>query len=279
MPKLAVLGQPVAHSRSPAMQTAALEALGLAGEWGYEAIEVSPQDFEARVLAMPGEGFAGANVTVPHKLAALGVADTASPAARAIGAANTLSFGDGGIEADNTDAAGLLAALPISPAGKRALVLGAGGSARACVWALVETGAEVSIWNRTRSRAEALASELGATVAEPGGRPLGAGTYDVLINATTVGLEAANSPKRRGPDPLADLKALPLDADSVEARHVVVDLVYGRSETPLEAFVRERGASVVDGLEVLVHQGAASLRLWTGREPPLDVMRKAARRI
>ena len=94
MPKLAVLGQPVAHSRSPAMHTAALEALGLGGEWSYEAIEVAPEEFEARVRRLPGEGFVGVNVTVPHKLAALELADRASPAARAIGAANTLSFGD-----------------------------------------------------------------------------------------------------------------------------------------------------------------------------------------
>lgn len=277
MPKLAVLGQPVAHSRSPAIHTAALEGLGLADEWSYEAIEVSPEEFEARVRAMPGEGFVGANVTVPHKVAALRTADSASPAARAIGAANTLIFRDGTIEAENTDAPGLLAALPASPAGERALVLGAGGSARACVWVLRETGAEVAVWNRTRSKAEALAVDLGAAVADPGGRPLGAGTYDLLINATTVGLEAANASNPERTDPLADLKGLPLDADSVEARHVVVDLVYGSSETPLSVFARERGADVVDGLEVLVHQGAASLRLWTGLDPPIDVMRRAAR--
>jgi shikimate dehydrogenase len=278
MPRLAVLGQPVAHSRSPAIHAAALEALGLADEWSYEAIEVAPEEFEARVRAMPGEGYVGANVTVPHKLAALRVADTPSPAARAIGAANTLSFGDGKIEAENTDAPGLLAALPVSPAGKRALVLGAGGSARACVWALRETGAEVAVWNRTRTKAEALAADLGASVADLGGRPLGSATYDLLVNATTVGLEAANASESVPNDALADLKGLPLDADSVEARHVVVDLVYGSSETPLSVFARERGADVVDGLAVLVHQGAASLRLWTGLDPPIDAMLQAARK-
>jgi shikimate dehydrogenase len=277
MPKLAVLGQPIAHSRSPAIQTAALEALGLADEWSYEAIEVSPEEFEGRVRAMPGGGFVGANVTVPHKLAALRVAGIASPAARTIGAANTLSFRDDRIEAENTDAPGLLAALPVSPAGRRAVVLGAGGSARACVWALRATGAEVAVWNRTASKAEMLAADLGASVADLGGGPLGPGTYDLLVNATTVGLEAANASESAPSDPLADLKGLPLDADSVEARHVVVDLVYGSSETPLSVFARERGAEVVNGLEVLVHQGAASLRLWTGLDPPIDVMRKAAR--
>src|SRR6476619_7496809 len=137
MPRLAVIGHPVAHSRSPAMHTAALAELGLAGEWTYEAIDLSPGELEGRVRAMPGEGFAGVNVTVPHKGAAMGVADTLSETAREIGAANTLSFSGGEIRADNTDAGGILDALPGSPAGERALVLGAGGAARAVVWALL----------------------------------------------------------------------------------------------------------------------------------------------
>jgi shikimate 5-dehydrogenase len=109
MPRLAVLGQPVVHSRSPAMQNAALDELGLAPEWSYEAIEVAPDRFEELVRSMGDTGFAGANVTVPHKLAALAVADRASAAARAIGAANTLSFAEGSIEAENTDATGITA--------------------------------------------------------------------------------------------------------------------------------------------------------------------------
>src|SRR5919204_2777424 len=104
MKRLAVLGHPVSHSRSPAMQNAALEALGLGGEWSYEAIDVEPSAFDARVRELPGEGFVGANVTIPHKEAALALADEASEAAERIGAANTLSFRDGVIRADNTDA-------------------------------------------------------------------------------------------------------------------------------------------------------------------------------
>src|ERR1051325_3630838 len=112
MPRLAFIGHPVSHSRSPAMQNAALRALGMGEEWSYEAIEVAPEGFAARVRAMAAEGFAGANVTVPHKAAALARAEGASEEAREIGAANTLSFAEGRIEADNTDAAGLLRALP-----------------------------------------------------------------------------------------------------------------------------------------------------------------------
>ncbi|HET6570128.1 MAG TPA: shikimate dehydrogenase, partial [Solirubrobacterales bacterium] len=144
MKRLAVLGHPVSHSRSPAMQNAALAELGLAEEWSYEAIDLAPDELEPRVRAMEEEGFVGANVTVPHKGAALSLADTLSETAREIGAANTLSFAAGEIRADNTDAQGLLDALPSSPAGRRALVLGAGGAARAVVWALLREGADVA---------------------------------------------------------------------------------------------------------------------------------------
>jgi shikimate dehydrogenase len=268
MPRLAVLGYPVSHSRSPAMQTAALAELGLGRRWSYEAIEVVPEHFADLVAALPGDDFAGVNVTVPHKLAALALATEASAAAREIGAANTLSFADGAVVAENTDAVGISAAIGAPLSGKRALVLGAGGSARAAIWALREGGAEVSIWNRTESRATALAAELGVGVAEP--EPA---AFDLLLNATTVGLAQASE----RPATSADLKALPFDADSVGEEQLVVDLVYGSYETALASCARERGARLIDGLEVLVHQGAASLRIWTGLDPPIETMRQAAR--
>src|SRR5260221_13926763 len=140
MPRLAVIGHPVAHSRSPAMQNAALAALGLGGNWAYEAIDVAPEGFEDRVRAMAAEGFAGANVTVPHKEAALALADAPSEVAREIGAANTLAFADEQIHAHNTDADGFLAALPASPRGRRGLVLGGGGAPRAGVWGRAGAG-------------------------------------------------------------------------------------------------------------------------------------------
>jgi shikimate dehydrogenase len=262
MPRLAVLGQPISHSRSPAMQNAALGALGLEGGWSYEAIEVAPDRFEARVRTMPGEGFAGANVTVPHKGAALAVTDELSETAREIGAANTLVFADGGIRADNTDAEGFLRALPVPPAGKRSLVLGAGGAARAVVWALLREGAEVEVWNRTEIRSSNLCEELGgAPVTVPA-----QDAYDLLVNTTAVGL--------RGEDPFAEL---PLAAERFGPDQVVVDLVYGAEPSRLLAAAGAAGASVVDGIEVLVQQGALSLRIWTGRDAPLDAMRDAAR--
>jgi shikimate dehydrogenase len=270
MSRLAVLGQPVAHSRSPAMQNAALAELGLAPEWSYEAIEVAPGDFAELVRSLPERGFAGVNVTVPHKLAALAVADRASEAARQIGAANTLTFADAEIAADNTDATGLIAALPGSPAGRRALVLGAGGAGRACAWALREAGAEVGVWNRTGARAAQLASELEITHVEQPAE------FDLLVNATTVGM--AESGTNREAANRSDLKPLPVRADALSETKVVVDLVYGPSPTPLAEVARRRGASVVDGLEILVHQGAEALRIWTGMDPPLETMREAARK-
>lgn len=280
MPKLAVVGQPVSHSRSPAMHTAALEEMGLAPEWSYEALEVSPDDFHSTVRGLAAQGFAGVNVTLPHKIAALAVATSASPATARIGAANTLTFESGGIAAENTDAPGIIAALPRSPEGRSALVLGAGGSARAAAWALGDAGAVLSIWNRTPARAEELAAEVGGTAISPGvGGNLELSEFEIVVNATTVGLEAANTAPGGGIGAVpegAALKSLHLPADELGEGHVVLDLVYGTAETPLAAAARARGAKVVDGFEVLVQQGAASLRIWTGMEPPIDTMRQAA---
>lgn len=262
MPRLAVIGFPVGHSRSPAMQSAALAELGLGGQWSYGAVEIAPERFEMKVREMAADGeYAGANVTVPHKEAALAVADEASEAARAIGAANTLSFSAGRIRADNTDAGGLLAALPTTPLDARALVLGAGGAARAVVWALVGEGARVEVWNRTAARVEALCAQLG-------GKPVAAPSqadYDLIVNTTSVGL--------RGEDPFAEL---PLTAAAFAPGQLVVDMVYGDGAGPLLGAAAAAGATTIDGLEILVRQGALSLEIWTGREAPIETMRAAA---
>jgi shikimate dehydrogenase len=263
MKRLAVLGHPVGHSRSPAMHNAALAELGLAAEWTYEAIDLAPDEFERGVRAMPSEGFVGANVTVPHKGAALALADSLSETAREIGAANTLSFEAGEIRADNTDAQGLLDALPESPGGKRALVLGAGGAARAIVWALVREGAGVEVWNRTPLRAEHLCAELGGAPAATPDQSV----YELIVNTSVAGLH--------GEDPFAEL---PLDPVGFVPGQTVVDLVYGERPSSLLAAAEAAGAAVVDGIEVLVSQGALSLQIWTGMEPSLEAMRAAARR-
>jgi shikimate dehydrogenase len=268
--RLGVLGWPVAHSRSPAMHNAALRELGMAPQWSYQRLPVPPELFEETTRALAGAGFLGANVTIPHKQAALALADEASEAARAIGAANTLTFApDGTIAAENTDAPGLIAAMERaghSPRGLTALVLGAGGSARAAVWALREAGArEVSVWNRTPERARELAGALGARVV-----PLPEST-DILINCTSVGLVPPASAAESG------LNLLSLAHDLVGRYSYVVDFVYGTGPTELLALARERGVATLDGLELLVAQGALSLELWTGQPAPIEVMRRAAK--
>jgi shikimate dehydrogenase len=258
-PRLGVLGWPVAHSRSPAIQNAALAAAGLEG-WRYQLLPAPPELFFELVAALPGAGFTGANVTIPHKRAALALAGTPTPRARAIGAANTLTFADGGeVTADNTDAPALIAALPFDVADRTALVLGAGGSARAAVWALLDAGAaRVEVWNRTRGRAEALCDELGGTVAER------AGPADLLVNCTSVGLDGSPPFDR-----------LPVSAHDLGDYACVVDLVYAGAGTELIAAARSRGIPTVDGLELLVGQGALSFERFTGIAPSLEVMRAA----
>jgi len=267
MARLAVLGHPVSHSRSPAMQSAALHALGL-DDWTYEAIDVTPDDFESLVRSLPGEGFAGVNVTVPHKEAALALSDGASDAASAIGAANTLTFTGGRIEAENTDAPGLIDALGESGdlGGRPALVLGAGGAGRAVVWALAGAGMKVSLWNRTASRAEALAAEMNVSSVGDQAGLIDPGEFDVIVNASAAGLG--------GGDGLADL---PLEPGGFRSGQTVVDMVYGDGPGQLLEAASDGGANTVDGLEILVRQGARSLSIWTGMEPDLDVMERAAR--
>lgn len=252
----AVAGWPVSHSRSPAMHNAAFRALGM-DDWLYTRLPLAPERFAEAVRALPASGYRGINVTIPHKEAALALSDAASDAAAAIGAANTLTFADGAIEADNTDAQGFLDAVGEPLAGRSVLVLGAGGAARAVVWAAREAGArEVLVWNRTPERARRLAAQFGVEAVERARRT------DILVNTTAVGLEGS-------------AEDLPLaDAGDPE---LVADLVYGPSDTPVTAWARGVGARVTDGLEVLLRQGALSFVRWTGEDAPLDPMREAIR--
>lgn len=262
--RLGVLGWPVAHSRSPAMHNAALAAIGLGDAWRYQLLPAPPDLFDEIVLALPAAGFRGVNVTIPHKAAALGLATEPTPRARAIGAANTLVFQDGGvILADNTDAPAIAAAVPFTMPGRSALVLGAGGSARAAVWALHDAGAaEVRVWNRTAERARALCAELGGTVADP----RDPGGADVLVNCTSVELD--------GGDPF---ELLPLAPGDLARYGCVIDLAYTAHGTRLVAAAHAHGIPAVDGLELLVGQGALSFERFTGRPAPREVMRAAVR--
>jgi len=271
MPRLGVLGWPVAHSRSPAMHNAALAALGM-DDWHYQRLPLPPPLLGETTRALAAAGFHGVNVTIPHKQAALALASEASVAAREIGAANTLTFRGEEILAENTDAPGLLAALGFSPRGMRALVLGAGGSARAAVWALREAGAgEIAVWNRTPERAAALAREFGVrAVAAPA-------AADLLVNCTAVGLDREDAGIERSATEDCALNQLGLTFDQLGEYANVADLVYRSTPTPLLAAAGSHGARTLDGLEILLAQGALSFELWTARKPPLEVMRAAAR--
>jgi shikimate dehydrogenase len=261
--RLGVVGWPVAHSLSPTIQNAALEAAG-PSDWRYQRVPLPPELFAETVPALPRAGFRGVNVTVPHKRAALGPATAASPSATAIGAANTLIFGAGAeIRAENTDAPALIASLPFEVAGRTAMVLGAGGSARAAVWALLDAGAaEVRVWNRTAERARQLCAEIGGTPVE---RVTGA---DLLVHCTSTGLDASED----------FFKQVPLTADALAGYECVVDLVYSEPPTQLTRTARARARVVVDGFELLIAQGALSYELFTGRPAPVQAMRAALHR-
>jgi shikimate dehydrogenase len=248
-----VLGFPVGHSRSPAMMNAAFAELGL--DWRYFRLPVAPDRFAEIARALPGSGFEGANVTIPHKVAAHDLADELTEAAAAIGAVNTLTFLDGRILGDNTDAGGLVDALDLDLGGVTALVLGAGGTARAAIWALREAGADVAVWNRTAERAAELAAEFGvrhAAAPEPA---------RVLVNVTSLGMHGEDLPAELGLDGLEP--------------ELVADVVYGSEPTALCRWGEQRGARVVGGLEMLLRQGARSFARWTGQPAPLEVMRSA----
>ena len=270
MRRLGVIGWPVDHSRSPAMFTAAFAELGLSG-WLYQRLPVPPELFAETTGSLAPAGFAGANVTIPHKRAALELADQASPEAAEIGAANTLTFlPDGEIQATNTDAPGLIAALerlPGMPSQPSAMVLGAGGSARAAVWALAHAGcSEISVYNRSAERAQQLAREFDIKAVRA---PVPA---DLLVNCTSVGLELSATEAHA-------LNQLALTFDVVGKYSHVIDYVYtSAAESPLLAAARRCGATTLDGLELLVAQGALSFEHWTGLQAPVDAMRSGARK-
>ncbi|WP_308916273.1 shikimate dehydrogenase [Jannaschia sp. LMIT008] len=252
----AVLGDPISHSRSPALHGHWLRHHGIDG--AYVPLRVTAVVLPDLLRMMPGLGFAGCNVTIPHKEAALALADTATDRARRIGAANTLVFADGVIHADNTDGYGFLANLAAGarwdPA-RPVLILGAGGAARAVIDALSRAGArDVRVANRTRARADALAHAFPGTRAVEWGPDLqGLG---LLVNTTALGMVGQ-------PSLDIDLSELPGDA-------VVTDIVYTPLETDLLAAARARGNPVVDGLGMLLHQAVPGFRAWFGVEPRVD---------
>jgi shikimate dehydrogenase len=269
IPLAAVIGSPIAHSRSPALHGYWLKRYGLKGF--YIPMDVAQADLEAVLRTLPKMGFVGANVTIPHKEAILNIADVVTDRAALIGAANTLIFRkDGKIQADNTDGAGFIANLRQNapqwvPSVGPAAVFGAGGAARAVIAALIEVGVpEIRLANRTRARAEALRSDFGAKVhvhewVQADAMIDGAAT---VVNTTSLGMTGK-------PD-------LVLPLDSLSAQAVVTDLVYTPLKTQFLIEAEERGATVVDGLGMLLHQAAPGFERWFGQRPEVDDLTRAA---
>lgn len=263
IPLAGVIGHPIAHSRSPALHGFWLLRYGVKGH--YIPMDVAPADLETTLRHLPKIGFVGLNVTLPHKEAILKIADVISDRAALIGAANTLIFRkDGKIHADNTDGAGFVANLRQNaphwvPAAGPAAVFGAGGAARAVVAALIEVGVpEIRISNRSRPRAEALRADFGAKLVvydwvQAANMLEGAAT---VINTTSLGM--AGKPEFR----------VPLDA--LEPGAVVNDLVYNPLKTAFLAEAEQRGATIVDGLGMLLHQAAPGFERWFGPTPAVD---------
>ncbi len=255
-----VIGWPVAHSLSPRLHGYWLQTLGIDG--AYVPLPVAPENISDALRALLKLGFAGANVTVPHKEAALAAVDEVSEIANRIGAVNTLICkSDGTLYGDNTDAFGFIENLRAGapswrPDSGRALVLGAGGAARAVITALIDAGVtEISLSNRTLARADDVAQYIGGNVAVVPweARDTAAEGVTLLVNTTTLGMT--------GKAPLEmDIRALADDA-------VVTDIVYAPLQTPLLASAHARGLTTVDGLGMLLHQARPGFEAWFGVRP------------
>lgn len=259
-----VIGYPIKHSVSPAMHNAAFKHLGM--DAIYLSFEVKPEDLRDAVFGAKALGIVGLNVTIPHKEDILNYVKPVGIAAQ-IGAVNTVLVEK--LEGYNTDAYGAIKALESSGVdveGKNVLVVGAGGAARAIAFALAERKATVIISNRTESRGLKLAEDVrkaGECIFYPHEKLEDLkGKIDIIINATPLGMKGF--PQK-----------LPVP-ESLIHNVVVFDTVYNPMETPLVALARKRDCKVVYGIDMLVYQGAEAFRIWTGVEPPVDVMKKAA---
>jgi shikimate dehydrogenase len=256
-PAACLIGWPAAHSRSPLIHHYWLRKLGIEGGYNIEA--VPPEEFAEFVLHLSTHGFVGANVTIPHKERALALTRP-DQRARAVGAANTLWYEGGELRSTNTDIEGFVgnldACAPGWDAAPEALVLGAGGSARAVVFGLIERGVKrVHLANRTIDRARALADQFGAQVHPVSWQVVGdlLPRADMLVNTTSLGMHGQ--------------PALEVDVGLLPPHAVVADLVYVPLQTPLLAAARARGLKTADGLGMLLHQAVGGFELWFGRRP------------
>ena len=258
-----IIGDPVEHSLSPVMHNAAFSALGINSIY----LPMKPTDLAEGLHGLRALGFQGASVTVPYKVAIIAMLDEIEPLAKRIGAVNTLVFqhSDSGFplcKGLNTDWIGSNQALTeaFNPAGRPILIIGAGGAARAVGFGLLEAGAKVMLTNRTESKGQVLAAQLGCRFVS--GHDLHTVHADALINTTSVGM----APHSDG---------IPINPEYLTHFSVVMDIVYAPLETRLLREAAARGCRTIDGLKMLQYQGAAQFRIWTGMEPPTQVMRTA----
>lgn len=269
IPLAGVIGHPIAHSRSPVLHGYWLKTYGLPGH--YVPMDVAPADLETVLRSLPKAGFVGANVTVPHKEAALRLADHVSDRASVIGAANTLVFrADGSIHADNTDGYGFMQNLRAGapdwvPQDGPAVVFGAGGAARAVLQALAEAGVpEILLTNRTRSRADHLKEEFGQRITVVDWVQAGnvIENAELVVNTTSLGMQG--QPELRVP------------LDGLQPGTVVTDLVYTPLKTRLLEQAEAAGCTVVDGLGMLLHQAVPGFERWFGLRPEVTEETRAA---
>ncbi|HID69412.1 MAG TPA: shikimate dehydrogenase [Desulfobacterales bacterium] len=253
-----IIGNPVSHSLSPAMHNAALEALGINGVY----LPFPAPDIDDAVSGIRGLGIQGTSVTIPHKEKVMALLDEIDPVAEKIGAVNTVINNKGALKGLNTDWLGATRALEeeIDLHGTKAVILGAGGSARAIGFGLLEREAEFVLCSRTESRGRALADELGCPWISLSGADNLSG--DILINATSVGMQP-------------HVENSPVPELILSRFQVVMDIVYAPLKTRLLQQAEESGCIVINGLEMLLYQGVAQFELWTGKTAPVAVMRKA----
>ena len=256
-----VILHPAGHTRSPAMHNAAFRHLGI--DASYQAFDVPPEDLASAIEDARARGIRQLAVSIPHKLSVMELVDEVEETARRIGAVNTITLEGTRLIGSNTDWQGVVAALEVQAgadlSGSRAVVLGAGGAARAAVFGLQRQGASVTVLNRTTAKAEALAEALGAASAGPLGT-LADLDYDVLVNTTSVGLKEDVSP---------------IAKSAIRTGSLVLDAVYDPAETRLLRDAREHNARTVPGKWWLVHQAAAQLEAWTHQQAPIEVMARA----
>jgi shikimate dehydrogenase len=268
----ACFGQPVAENPTGVMMEAAFRALGL--NWRYLTVEVSPANLKGAIAGVRAFGLRGLNLTIPHKVAVMAHLDRASPDAALIGAVNTVRREGDLLIGENTDGKGFLRGVRVDagvdPRGKRVVVLGAGGAARAIVTELALAGAaDLLVVNRSTERGESMVRDLAAKTKAPIRYEPWPGTFrvpgdtDLLVNATSIGLY-----------PYVDAMP-PVDLSEAPGHMLVSDAVFNPPATRLLAAARSRGLPVLDGLSMLVYQGVIGFQMWTGQEPPRDVMKQA----